>query len=218
MLAQAAGFALLAAISPTALVVAAVFLASESPRRTAVFFLLGALLMTVVMGLAIFVALRAGGLSHPREREPRYGLRLGLGVLALLVAVVLARRKPRLGKPDKKPNLVDRLTARPGPRAAFTVGLVVFSPSITYVAAVQVIATAQAGPVLDVVGLALVVGIAIMFAWLPLVFFLAAPDATTRGLKAADGWVRAHGYGLLVAAVVIGGVALTVDGALGLAG
>ena len=218
MLAQAAGFALLAAISPTALVVAAVFLASESPRRTAVFFLLGALLMTVVVGLGIFVALRAGGLSHPQEREPRYGLRLGLGVLALFAAVVLARRKPRLGKPDKKPNLVDRLTARPGPRAAFTVGLVVFSPSITYVAAVQVIATAQAGLVLDVVGLVLVVGIAITFAWLPLVLFLAAPDATTRGLKAADGWVRAHGYGLLIAAVVIGGLALTVDGALGLAG
>ena len=218
MLAQAVGYALLGAISPTALVVAAVFLASADPRRAALFFLLGAALITIVMAVILFLVLRAGGLSHPSERQPRYGLRLGLGVLALGVSLVLARRKPRPPDPDKKPNLVMRMAARPGPRAAFAVGVIVFTPSITYVAAVQVIATSNADMAMVVLGLALVAAIDAMFAWLPLLLFLAAPEATTRRLKELDGWFHSHGHRLLVAATALAGLALVADGLAGLAG
>jgi len=218
VLAQAVGYALLGAISPTALVVAAVFLASADPRRAALFFLLGAALITIVMAVILFLVLRAGGLSHPSERQPRYGLRLGLGVLALGVSLVLARRKPRPPDPDKKPNLVMRMAARPGPRAAFAVGVIVFTPSITYVAAVQVIATSNADMAMVVLGLALVAAIDAMFAWLPLLLFLAAPEATTRRLKELDGWFHSHGHRLLVAATALAGLALVADGLAGLAG
>jgi hypothetical protein len=218
VLAQALGYALLGAISPTALVVAAVFLGSASPRRAALFFLFGAALITVVMAVVLFLVLRAGGLSHPSEREPRYALRLGLGVLALGVSLLLARRKPRPPDPDKdkKPNLVMRMASRPAPRAAFAVGVLVFTPSITYVAAVQVIATSDAGTGMVVFGLALVAAIDAMFAWLPLVLFLAAPELTTRKLKELDGWLHAHGHSLLVAAAAFAGLALMADGIMGL--
>lgn len=218
MLAQAAGYALLGAISPTALVASSVFLASASPRRTALYFLFGGLLMTLAVGVALFLALRAGGFSRPSEHDPKYGLRLGLGVLALGVGVLLARRKPRPPDPGKKPNLVMRLASRPAPAAAFVVGVLVFTPSITFVAAVQVIATANADVALVVLGLALVVAIEVMFAWLPLLLFLAAPDATTRQLKAIDNSIHEHGRKVLVAAMAIGGLALIASGAVGLAG
>lgn len=218
MLAQALGYALLGAISPTALVVAAVFLGSENPRRTALFFVLGAALITVVMAVVLFLVLRAGGLSHPSERQPRYGLRLGLGALAVGVSLLLVRRKPRPRDPDKKPNLVMRMASRPGPRAAFAVGVLVFTPSVTYVAAVQVIATSNAATGLVIVGLALIAAIDAMFAWLPLLLFVAAPELTTRRLKELDGWLRAHGHRLLVAATAIAGLALVADGLAGLAG
>ena len=216
MLVQAAGYALLGAISPTALVVAAVFLASANPRRAALWFLLGAGLITVVMAVVLFLVLRAGGLSHPSEREPRYGLRLGLGVLALGVSIVLARRKPRPPDPDRKPNLVMRMAARPAPRAAFAVGILVVTPSITYVAAVQVIATSNADTAMVVSGLALIAAIDAMFAWLPLVLFMAAPETTTRRLKDLDGWLHLHGQKLLVAAAAIAGLVLVADGIAGL--
>jgi hypothetical protein len=217
MLVQAVGYALLGAVSPTALVVSAVFLGSENPRRAALFFLFGAALMTVVTAVVLFLVLRAGGLSHRSEREPRYGLRLGLGLLALGVSLLLALRKPRPPDPDKKPNLVMRMAARPGPRAAFAVGVLVFTPSITFVAAVQVIATSNAPTGLVIVGLTLVAAIDAMFAWLPLAMFMAAPELTTRRLKELDRWLHSHGRQLLVLAGAIAGLALVADGAVGLA-
>jgi hypothetical protein len=218
MLAQAAGYAVLGAISPAALLVAAILLGSANPRRAALFFLCGAVLVTVVVGIVLLLVLQGAGLNMPKQHEPRYGLRLGLGVVALGVSLVLARRKPRQHDPDKKPSLVMRLAAQPGPRAAFAVGLLVFVPSVTYVAAVQVIATAKAGIGMVVLGLLLVVAIDIMFAWLPLLLFIAAPDVATRWLKAFDGWLKAHGHTILVAGSAIAGLALIADGTAGLGG
>ena len=71
MFEQAAGFALLASISPSALFVMAVFLASAEPRRTALAYVTGALVMTVAMAVAVLFIIRASGLDQPRESEPR---------------------------------------------------------------------------------------------------------------------------------------------------
>jgi MFS family permease len=216
MLGQALGFAFLAGLSPTALVVAAAFLASESPRRTVLAFLFGALLMTVLAGVAAYFALRAGGLADVPERAPRYGVRLGLGIVALAAGAVLVLRKPRLPRPDAKPRLVDRLVARPVPRTAFAVGLLVFAPSITYIAAVQVLATANENAAVVALAALLVVVVVVMLAWLPLLLYLATPDGTTRSLETINNWLRTHGRVLLVAATGIAGVALVADGAIGL--
>jgi hypothetical protein len=218
VLAQALGFAFLAGLSPTALVVATVLLGSANPRRTVAFFLCGAVLMTVAVGVVIFLALRAGDLQHPSESQPRYGLRAGLGALALGASVFLAGRKPRPKDPNKKPNIVSRLVASPAPHSAFAAGLLVFTPSITFIAAVQVIATAEESVTVVALAAVLVVTTVVVLAWLPLLLYMAAPDATTRTLKAIDGWLRVHGRAVLTAGLAIAGVALVVDGVVGLVG
>src|SRR6185437_8983500 len=81
MLETAAGFAVLSALTPTALLAGAVYLGSARPRRAMLLYLAGAITIAVIMGIVVLVALRAGGLSLPANRQPRYGLRLGLGVL-----------------------------------------------------------------------------------------------------------------------------------------
>jgi hypothetical protein len=217
MLEQAAGYAFLAALTPTAFLITAVYLAAANPRRTLSFFLIGAVLTSAVVGVIVLLALHAGGLNHPHQRQPRYGLRLGLGVLALCAAVYFRRRKPKPPDPNKKPGLVNRLVARPAPGTALAAGMLVFAPSVSFIAAVQVIATARASTAVIVLGVALIVAIDVLFAWLPLVLHLVAPGPTTRWVKAAENWVRANGRLVAVTALAVAGVLLVIDGSVGLA-
>jgi hypothetical protein len=216
VLGQAAGFAVLAALSPPALLAVAIYLTSARPRRTLLIYLAGAVTMTVILGIVILVAIHAGGLNHPHQRQPRYGLRLGLGVLALAAGIFLARRKPK-PKKNKKPGLINRIMTHPAPIAAFAVGLLVFTPSASFIAAVQVIATSKASDALIALALAIVVIIDVAFVWVPFGLYLAAPDATVRTVKAINVWIQAHSRVIIVGALLIVGVLLIVNGATGLA-
>ena len=221
MLVEAAGFALLAAISPTELLVMAVFLGSANPRTTALLYVVGAVLMTVVMAVTILLVLRATGLDQPREREPRYALRFALGVASLAAAVFVSRRRRPLPAPSpaegeaRRPGLVARLTASPSPWAAFALGVLLFAPSTTFIAAVQVVATANEGVPLTAGAILVVIILTAATVWLPLLAYLAAPDATTRALGAANGWLRARGRALLIGGLCVAGTILVVNGALG---
>ena len=218
MLIQAAGLALLAALSPTALLVAAVYLGSERPRLVTVFYLAGALLMSLVMAVVLLEILRGVNLQRPGEHTPRYGLRLVLGLLLLAATVVVARRKPRPPDPAK-PNqgFVSRLVAKPAPLSAFFVGILVFAPGASFLAAVQVIATSQASVDLTVIALIIVVVINVLLVWLPIVLHLIFPGATSRYLTAFNGWLRAHGKLILICVLVAVGGIMVVNGIYGLA-
>jgi hypothetical protein len=251
---QAASFALLAAISPTALLVMAVYLGSAQPRRTAGLYLAGALLMSTVTAVVLLIVVRSIGLNLPTHRTPRYGVRLGLGVLALAVAAFAARRRaappvtsqatspvaapgqpspgqpspcqPSPGQPSpgqplpaKKRNaLMSRLMTEPSPAIAFLAGLLLFAPSLTFIAAVQAVASAGAGAAATVLALIVVVVISAAIVWLPLLTYLFYPEQTTRRLGAANGWLRAHGRQIVLVTLTVCGVLLVLDGALGLAG
>jgi Sap-like sulfolipid-1-addressing protein len=215
---QAAGLALLAALSPTALLIAAVYLGSARPRLTGLLYLAGAVIMTVIMAIVVLVVLHSVGLNQPREHEPRYGLRLGLGVIAFVAGLVVAARKPKPPDPDKPmQGFMSKLVANPAPAMAFVVGILVFTPGVTFVAAMQVIATAQASIEAIVTAALLVVIINVMLVWGPIVLYLLAPDVTSRRLTAFNLWLRTHGHLLLTGGLLAAGTILIVNGALGLA-
>jgi Sap, sulfolipid-1-addressing protein len=215
---QAAGLAVLAAISPTALLVAAVYLGSARPRLVGTLYLAGAIIMSLVMGLVVLVILRNTGLSLRSGHTPRYGLRLGLGIVLLAAGAVLARRKPKLPDPDKKQGLVSRMIADPAPASAFAVGLLLFAPGLTFIAALQVIATASADIEYTTVAIIVVVIINAAFVWLPLLLHLIAPGVTTRRLTAFNGWLRANGNKILIGVLLVGGAIMVGNGIFGLAG
>ena len=217
MLFQAAGLALLSALSPTALLVAAVYLGSARPTLTSLFYLAGAVIMSAVMGVVVLVALRSTDLNHPDQHAPRYGLRLGLGLVLLAAALLIAERKPRQPDPaNPRQGIVSRMVADPAPLSAFAVGLLVFAPGVTFIAALQVIATASADVELTVLAVLVVVVINVLLVWLPITLHLVAPKVTERRLTAFNGWLRAHGSAVLVGAfVAIGGI-MVFDGIYGL--
>jgi hypothetical protein len=201
----------------------AVLLGSANPRKTALWYVTGAFIMTVAMAVAILLVLRTTGLNQPRQHDPRYGLRLGLGVIALAGALFMSWRKRPSSAPSdsggepKRPGLVARLTASPNPRAAFVLGLLLFAPSATFIAAVQVIATANEGVPITAAAMLIVVILTAATVWLPLLTYLAFPEATTHVLRTSNEWLRVHGRVLVIGALWIAGVVLVVDGALGLA-
>jgi hypothetical protein len=217
MILQAAGLALLAALSPTALLVGAVYLGSARARLVGLFYLAGAILMSLVMGLVVIVILRNAGLNLHRQHSARYGLRLGLGILMLAAGAVLAKRKPKMPDPEKaKQGFVSRMIADPAPASAFVVGLILFAPGVTFIAAVQVIATAKASVGLTAVAIVVVVVINVALVWLPLLLYMVAPGLTTRRMTAFNGWLRANGHKILIAVLVVGGAIVAGNGIYGL--
>ena len=230
MLEQAAGLALLAALSPAALLIVTVYLGSARPRAIVLAYLAGAIAMSVLVGVVALIVLRSGHLQLRSNRTPRYGLRTGLGLLILAAAAVVAARRsaPRPapqpetpaapGAPGAATGMIARLTARPSPLTALLSGAVVFAPSLTFIAAVQVIATAQESPPLSALGLTLVIGIYVASVWLPFVAYLAFPGPAARWLAAFNGWLQAHGRVLLIGALTVAGAYLTINGLAGLIG
>lgn len=219
MIGQAAGFAVLAAISPTALIVMAVFLGSANPKVTALAYVTGAFAMTVIMAIVVLYVLRGSGLNLSHEHDPRYGFRLGLGVLALAGAIFFARfKRPKPESAKQRQGLMARLIAMPSARTAFAAGVLIFAPSATFIAAVQVVATAQAAISITALTLVIIILLTCMVVWVPLITYLAAPDATTRSLKALNDWIRRHTRRLGLWALGLCGVILIVNGALGVAG
>jgi hypothetical protein len=217
VLVEAAGLALIAALSPTALLVTAVYLGSARPRLTAAFYLAGAIVMSLVMGAVLLLVLRSVGLNHPDQHTPRYGLRLGLGILLLAAGAVVARRPARPPDPDKaQQGIVSKMVANPAPWSAFLVGLLIFAPGVTFLAALQVIATSSADPELTAVALIVVVVINALLVWLPIVLYLIAPGLTGRHLTAFNGWLRAHGKTILVGVLVVVGLIMIGNGIYGL--
>ena len=70
---------------------------------------------------------------------------------------------------------MSKLVANPGPFSAFVVGILVFTPGVTFIAAMQVIATARASIEAVVTAAILVVIINVLLVWLPIVLHLLAP-------------------------------------------
>jgi Sap-like sulfolipid-1-addressing protein len=209
MLAQTAGLALLSAVSPTALLVTTVYLGSARPLRTTLSYLAGAAGMSTAIAVVVVFVLRGAGLSLPGHHEARFDLRLGLGLglitIGIVIAVLLRRRRPEAA-PGRRPGLVSKMIANPSTRSAFAVGLLVFAPGVTFLAALEVIATARASFELTTLAVAVAVVITVLLVWLPLVFYLIAPEPTEHRLKAFNGWLRRRGAAALAAAMIAAGV------------
>ncbi|HET7013928.1 MAG TPA: GAP family protein [Streptosporangiaceae bacterium] len=218
LFAQAAWLGLVAGIYPPAILLAGLYLRSERPGKVTPFFVAGGLFVVTVVGVVVLVVMRAGGLSHFGHHQTRYGVRLGLGVIALIAAVVLYLRKPKPPDPSKpkKPNRIQRLSARPTPVTAFAVGVFMFGPSVAFISAVQVVATAKTS-IGDTIGaMAMIIVLAVAFAWLPFLAYLIAPERTVRLLHSLEGRLARHGRTILVAVVGVIGVFLVIQGITGL--
>jgi hypothetical protein len=222
-IAQAFLLVLVSAINPGALVASAFFLRKERGARLDNAFLIGGLIMSAVVGVVVLALIRLTGLELPKNTTPRYDLRLALGILALVVAAFLPWLRSHLqrGTPDvKKPSPVMRIMETAGVGGAIVVGVLIFAPTIQYLAGLQAIATAEHRLAIAVLLILLAAVINVALVWLFLAAYLAAPERTKAHLAKAStwvDWVKDHSEILIRIILTAVGLYLVISGATGLA-
>jgi hypothetical protein len=108
---------------------------------------------------------------------------------------------------------------RAGVGGAIVVGVLIFAPTVQYVAGLQVIATAERGVAAAVLWILLAAVVNVALVWLFLIAYLANPRRTKAHLARASTWVdrvKAHrDLVIRVVLIVVGGY-LVINGAVGL--
>jgi hypothetical protein len=111
---------------------------------------------------------------------------------------------------------VNKLVANPVPWSAFVAGLLIFAPGVTFLAALQVIATSDASDFETAVAIIIVVVINVLLVWLPIVMHIIFPNRTNRYLAAFNDWLRAHGRAIVIVVLIVVGLIMVGNGIYGL--
>jgi len=214
---QAFALILTGALNPGALAVSAVFLGRDRGAHLENAFLIGGLIMSLVVGGVVVVLVRTTGLELPKNTTPRYDVRLGVGIILLVLALFLPRLlNLRHKKEEGKPSRVDRLMKTGGIGGAVLVGAVTFAPTAQYLGGTQAIATASR-PVLLVIVLIVAAAIVnVSLVWIILITFLRHPEGAQSHLARLTAWVEKNGPTVIRGLLVVVGAVLVISSIIGL--
>ncbi|ACU72738.1 hypothetical protein Caci_3840 [Catenulispora acidiphila DSM 44928] len=205
MLWEAIPTALVAAFSPSMLLIVAGLLDQKRPLRNALVFLTSAAAVTLIAGFVMYALLHNTGFDDTRKhRTVPPTLDIFLGVLILLFGWFVARRPP--AEPKAARQREGRLLVVVG------LGLFMGSPSPFYLASIHSIAKGAPGPVLGVVDVLVIAAVVLLLAEVPIICYLYAPQRTATTLRTVNGWLARHGRAIAVAAAVVGGAYFVISG------
>jgi Sap-like sulfolipid-1-addressing protein len=195
MLSEAVPAAFAASIYPQVLLFVAFLLVHPHPRRRALIFLAGAVVITFGVGFLGVLVLQASGAESPGHRTVPPWIDLALGILLVAFAVVVYVRPPR------------------GPRAAtkrrelgviglLGVGVLMYTPSPLYLVSLHDIAKAHAKLLVTVLSIILVAVIYMLMIELPIIAHAIWPDTTVRWVTAVNTWLAQHGRAIVIIVAV----------------
>jgi Sap, sulfolipid-1-addressing protein len=152
-------------------------------------FLGGGYLMGLTVGAVVVFALASRLAPSPQFTLPR--VQVVLGTLALIAAAILLvwRRDPR---PRTAPAWLQRLLGGQSLWVAGIAGLSIALPSVDYLAALAVIASADVTPATQLGALVVFNFVAFALVEIPLLAYLVAPARTRSAMTALHAWVRAR--------------------------
>jgi hypothetical protein len=200
---------LLAMFNPTLLAAVTIMLLLPNPKKLMLGYLLGAYLTSISLGLLIVFSLNGSSGVESARHTLSPVEDLVIGAIALLVAFVLGtgrtarlreRRKRRkeekeakAGKGESKPSLPERMLGRGDARITFAVGVFLTFPGVSYLAALDRMASLDAGTVPTVL---LVVAFCIvqqLLLELPILGYFVAPDWTRDAVVRFRDWLARNG-------------------------
>lgn len=173
------------------------------PVRQLAAFLCGGFLMGLSVG-AVVVFLVGAHLSAAKD-VTLPTVQIAIGALALLSALALAFTKGRERTP---PTWLRQPLTRPSLVWAGVAGLGIALPSVDYLAALAVIATAPATSATKVAALLMFNIVAFALVELPLLAYLVAPRRTYATTTAVHRWIRARSRREVAALLAVLGAVL----------
>jgi hypothetical protein len=213
---QAIPLALISSLYPFGLAALLLLLQADRARPRSLVFLIGAAFCTLGIGLAVVFILRGADVQSSSNSTPRYGLRLAIGVLFLVLAWVVAHRPPKPKKESDEPSRVTRAVAGGGLLAVFFVGIAMYTPSPTYLSALQIVGSTKMSTAATVGWTVLVVALLLITIEVPILVYFFAPDWSTRKLGAFNAWLSRNSRTLLIWVLIVLGVWEVIDGLVGL--
>jgi hypothetical protein len=216
---QALALAFAASIYPPA-VAAVIALGQGEQLRSRVFaFVLAAALTTYAIGILLLFVLVELGATGSHHRTPSAAIDLALGVLLVMLAVRLHRRRPDPSDPPAKSGTskIDRyLQSR---RLAFVLGITLYIlPSPIYIGAVKAIADANLSTSSELAALAATVAVMLWMVEVPMLILLIVPGRAERALDDINRWFARNGRTVAIIAAAGAGVYLAVKGLVDLIG
>jgi cytochrome c biogenesis protein CcdA len=208
MPASAIGLALLSGLWPVGLAVMVAYL-NRPLLRYAVAYLLGAATAEGVSTVVVLAGLSALG-ATPSNRSRSGWAAIVIGLLMMLFAFWIWTRPPRPPKVKDVPAEDEERGRKV--LVAYGLGLVMWLPSPTYLAALKQISDVEASAGETALYGVIAVLCVLWILELPLAARLLLPRPTKRHLGEVDEWVRAHAQVVLAALTLVCGVILTVSG------
>jgi hypothetical protein len=173
-------------------------------------FLCGGFLMGLSVGMVVLFGLEARIPRSAHFTLPR--VQILIGVLALLVAAILAVTK---GRDRTAPDWLRRLLDGESLWVAGAAGLSIALPSIDYLAVLAVIAAAGLAPAARFGALLTFNVAAFALVEIPLLAHLVAPQLTRAAMTNLHNWIRTRRRHEVATLVAVVGVVLLAAGALG---
>jgi hypothetical protein len=184
--------------------------------RYAFAYVAGAALAEGAGTAVVLISLGAAGFTHQRPtRSGWFYVAIGLLMLvfAALIVVRSRRRSGKGGAADKRDSRLHegRLAV------AFGLGVVMWLPSPTYLAALKEINDTHSGWALTTVYAAVCVILVLWILEIPIILFLIYRETARHHLGTVNGWIKEHGRTLLAVLTAVGGVGILIKGILQLA-
>ena len=210
-------FAFTAAFNPTLLAATTVMLLLPNPKRLLFGYLLGALMISITLGLVIVFELQGTSFVEGAQNSFSPALDYAFGGIALAVAYVLAthrdeavaerrRRRKAAKDPDGKkgPPRWQAFLGRGSARDAFVVGALLTLPGGSYIAGMGSLAGQDLGDAATVLVVILFNLIMLALLEIPALGYVLAPDTTPARVDRFKAALVAHGRhaGIWIAGVV----------------
>jgi hypothetical protein len=214
---------LLAALNPTLVAATTVMLLLPHPERLMLGYWLGAISMSVTLGLVIVFALEGSSVVNTSKNTLSPATDFVLATLMLILAGVLAhggnkrveegRRRHRANHQEQKeaPKWQRRL-GRGTARTTFVVGALLSLPGAIYLVALKDLTRLKYATTVTVLVVIVINLIQLLFIEIPIVALKVAPTQTPILIEHAKEWGRLHGREYGARGLVVLGVLLTIRG------